>query len=204
MRKMFSRNEIIELIRKNPEAVLKALLGQDINVNGITSKGIANTGGLANIGDVAITGDLTAKSLKQSEANKVFEININSRAGVEFTKRYCKALLINNILYICASFTAKNISDSPITLSSLELQFDVDEDTGSKIICVDGSNVNDTETSNVNIGALTSYYGENFTNANPRKIIKLLRNKISFFTGAPTLQAGATEQFFARQYLILL
>ena len=32
----------------------------DINVEGITSKGIANTGGLANIGDVAISGDLSA------------------------------------------------------------------------------------------------------------------------------------------------
>ena len=59
MRRMYSENQIAEIVKKYPQAVVKALEGQDINVEGITSKGIANTGNIANIGDIATTGKIS-------------------------------------------------------------------------------------------------------------------------------------------------
>lgn len=46
------------LFTSNEQQVVADITDKDIQINGLTSKGIANTGGLANIGNVAITGDL--------------------------------------------------------------------------------------------------------------------------------------------------
>ena len=56
---MYSENQIKKIIEESAPAIIEALKGQDISINGLTSKGIANTGALGNIGDVAISGNLT-------------------------------------------------------------------------------------------------------------------------------------------------
>lgn len=93
----------------------------DINVEGITSKGIANTGGLANIGNVAISGELSVSgdttvgdlSLNENKVAKIFE-NIVDKDGhkrfvegdielpdnVPFTKEYGKWSLSGTHLLI--------------------------------------------------------------------------------------------------------
>lgn len=66
---MYSENQIAELIKKNPQAVVKALEEQDISVEGITSKGIANTGSIENTGDIEATGDISGSSLSVGTTN---------------------------------------------------------------------------------------------------------------------------------------
>lgn len=66
MRRMYSEKQIAELVKNNPQAVVKALEGQDINVEGITSKGIANTGNIANTGDIATIGKITGGEIVEN------------------------------------------------------------------------------------------------------------------------------------------
>ena len=81
MRRMYSETELRRLIRKY---AVEGLLGKDINVEGITSKGIANTGELANYGDVAISGDLDVQGEGKGKvtANELLE----RMSGYSFNK----------------------------------------------------------------------------------------------------------------------
>lgn len=66
MRRMYSENQIAEIVKKYPQAVVKALEGQDISVEGITSKGIANTGNIANTGDIGASGKITGGEIVEN------------------------------------------------------------------------------------------------------------------------------------------
>ena len=61
MRRMISQELQAYIEKLVKEGIAKQLEGKDINVEGITSKGIANTGAFANIGDVVVSGDITAQ-----------------------------------------------------------------------------------------------------------------------------------------------
>lgn len=94
MRRMYSVSELKTYIKKilaeSPNEVKEALLGQDIKVNGITSKGIANTGGFANIGDVAISGDLNVQGENKGNISATGKITggeiVENMSGYSFTK----------------------------------------------------------------------------------------------------------------------
>lgn len=64
--------------------VVESLKGKDINVNGITSKGIANTGNIANIGDIATTGKITGGEIIENMSGYSFEKGANDNYIYEF------------------------------------------------------------------------------------------------------------------------
>ena len=82
MRRMYSESELREFIRNHGADVVQSLVGKDISVEGITSKGIANTGAIANIGDVAITGDLSVSGSINGEENPSLKGNIRDYASM--------------------------------------------------------------------------------------------------------------------------
>lgn len=116
MRRMYSENQIKKIIEESPATVVEALKGQDISIEGLTSKGIANTGGLANIGNVAFSGgDFTSSSakifenIKDSQGHNRFvegEGNMQTRDGI--TPVYVKWSLSGSHLLLVTSGTARN------------------------------------------------------------------------------------------------
>ena len=61
MKRMYSNEELVQFLKENSETIVEALKNKDLSIAGLTSKGIANTGGFANIGDVAISGNLSVQ-----------------------------------------------------------------------------------------------------------------------------------------------
>ena len=134
MRKMFSKKQLEELIaivvENSPAEVVKALKGQDINVEGITSKGIANTGGFGNIGNVAISGELSVigdtkvfENIVDKDGHKRFiegDITFNEITGI--TKRYAKwSLSGSHLLIVAVGKVDINTALSNVNLSSIDL-----------------------------------------------------------------------------------
>ena len=176
MRRMYSESELRKLIQNSPAEIIEALKNQDVVV----------------------------KTIEQSVPNKEFDINFRQvPEGITMTKRYCKALVINNLLLICISCTATNTTEASISYPSPQLEIEVDEEVGDKIICVNGEKLSDSYTSDFIIGAITAFYGDNFTNNSSRKIDKVGKNKFRVFLAGTSVGAGATEQYFARQMLSL-
>ena len=66
MRRMFSENQIKDIVKESPSEVVEALKGQDISVEGITSKGIANTG------DIGATGKITGGEIIENMSGYSF------------------------------------------------------------------------------------------------------------------------------------
>ena len=95
MRRMYSKNQLEEQIKsvvsESSEEVISALVGQDISVEGITSKGIANTGGLGNIGNVAISGDLSVSG--QITGGEIIE----NMSGYSFTPNLVYGVTLNYV-----------------------------------------------------------------------------------------------------------
>lgn len=216
MRRMYSEKQILELVKKNPEAVVRALLGQDINVEGITSKGIANTGGLANIGDVTISGNLivqgegkgkiTAKILEQTEANKIYLLSNPSLSGRTLTEIYNKAIVINNMLYIFANFKVTNETESDISSSSVSFDIEVDNEVGDKIYCLNGEKLSDDYTSNQPICPFYSSNtsGNTFDTFSSRAISKVAKNVMRIYLLIPAMTPNAERLVSGRQFLCLL
>lgn len=122
MRRMYSEKQILELVKKNPEAVVKALLGQDINVNGITSKGIANTGNVGITGDLAVSGSINGEenpSLKPLYWHSITLKRIQSNE----LKFYFDFIILNN-------------DPTPFTLDTFRAW--LDEHPTAEVKCVQG------------------------------------------------------------------
>ena len=131
MRRMFSEKQIAEIVKNNPQAVVKALEGQDISVEGITSKGIANTGGLANIGDVAISGDLivqgegkgviTCKEVKEEYDTELIDLSekVNTLA-LKSNSLYAKVEVKHGlfILVVSGNAVSAGISGNALLLKN--------------------------------------------------------------------------------------
>ena len=194
MRRMYSQNQIKEMIKESPSEVVEALKGQDINVNGITSKGIATTG--------AITG----KSLDITNPAKSFNLVLsNIPEGLSINERFMKAHVSCGLLLIIASFTATNNTESSISFTSPQIDFEVDNATGDKIICANGDKLSDEMVgSEIIIANMISSYGSNFTMFNSRKITKVGKNQVRLFLSGASVGAGATEQYIGRQWLSLM
>lgn len=160
MRRMFSKLQLIALIIKTMgENIVNALLGKDINVEGITSKGIANTGGLANIGDVAISGDLvaqgegkgnisatgsiTGKTIFSTEAEYTQEFSVYGLPeGLSIASSSFKAFkVIHNVLYLIAALKVENNTENQISGGFLLYANNIPSEIGSKIFKVDGTNI---------------------------------------------------------------
>ena len=175
MRRMFSQKQIEEMISSNPEKVLEALQNQDLEV----------------------------KSISANSPVKEFELTIGSITGMTFEKRYAKAFVSGGILYIIASIVGTNNTEATITASSIDLTFEVDDEVGDKIICVNGEKLSAPYTSNVQICEILSSTGSNFNVVNSRKVDKTAQNKIRLYLAGGNVSAGATEQFIGRQWIAL-
>ena len=156
MRRMFSENQIKEMIKEEavqPEEVVGLLVGKDINVDGITSKGIANTGAIANIGNVAISGDLIvqgegkgkviAKTLEQTEANWSLPVSIPSITGFEGNGYYA-IKKINGEIHLIFAVAYKNTSGEAKNFTLSTYQVDVSSlptADREKIIDMSGKNL---------------------------------------------------------------
>ena len=158
---MFSKLQLVALIIATmAENIVNALLGKDISVEGITSKGIANTGGLANIGNVAISGDLdvsgenkgiiTANKLSQRIPNWEVDIKslLNTNIVKDSSKLYAKLCLVGNELSLIISgiFTAKEEANTYKAIISNKT-LDIPNEIASKIFRADGSTLDENPTS---------------------------------------------------------
>ena len=176
MRRMFSEKQIKRMVAEAPQEVLEALQNQDLKV----------------------------KTVEQSEPYKSFDTSfIAPPTGIEMTERYCKVIVVNNILYIIGSFTATNTTESSIAFPSPAFEFEVDDEVGSKIICVNGEKVSDTYTAEAQICSIIVSYDNNFTSSASRKIVKTGKNKIKVYFAGGSIAAAGTEQYHGRQWISL-
>ena len=147
MRRMYSESELRKFIQEHGVDVVASLLGKDISVEGITSKGIANTGGLANIGDVAISGDLIVQGEGKgniSASGKItggeivenmsgYSFNPQTKANITITPIFVSAAKNGNKLsqvYFGKLNRSGDVSNDFITLG----YFRVPKNVGSKIV----------------------------------------------------------------------
>lgn len=94
MRRMFSEKQIKGIVKESPSEVVEALKGQDISVEGITSKGIANTGNVGITGDLAVSGSINGEenpSVKPIYIHPITLVNGNGGTYMRAT-----VLLFNN------------------------------------------------------------------------------------------------------------
>lgn len=113
MKRMYSKKQILELVKSNPEAVIKALLGQDINVNGITSKGIANTGNIANTGDIANIGKITGGEILENMSGYGAKYADNTPGSSIYNPTYCSIVKTGNKLTLALAGTYTRPSENP-------------------------------------------------------------------------------------------
>lgn len=149
--------------------------------------------------------DVVVKTIKQTEYNKSFDIQYNSPfTGATMEKIYSKAIVINNILYLVSMLKITNDSESVQTISSMSGNVLLDDETASKIFCVDGESLNEPFTTNKNIADIRSAWGNNLTNQGSRKIDKSAKNQFTFFTGiTSSLAVGASDVIIARTFFVL-
>lgn len=148
---IFNKRQLENFIKKH---VVDGLVGKDINVNGITSKGIANTGAIGNIGNVTISGDLNvqgtgkgkvvANTLEQKIPN--WELDIKSMLNPNFFKDssnlYAKLVLLGNelSLVISGKFIAKEDAN-PYKGFIVNKVVDIPDSIASKIFRGDGTSL---------------------------------------------------------------
>ena len=233
MRRMFSEKQIKEMIAEeaSAEQIVAKLVGENINVNTITSNGIVNTGYLENNGDLIISGnldlqgegkgELIANTLRQRNPNWETPITLighNGGANYKAELTYGKCVLIGCTLYIVAIVKCENIGDSSIshpTPSFSNILFP--ENIAAKIYDLDGKNLTENPitancpiTSSVRGGTGNiSQWTEQFT-ALPSHNAKLDRASllntavIKSREGLPTLDAGETGYLLIGFELVII
>lgn len=154
MKRMYSKNELLLLIASAWPQIVGALKGHDIDVNGITSKGIANTGGFANIGDVAISGNLnvqgegkgviTANEVKEEYDTDLIDLSsyINN-TEIKSNTLYAKMKVKHGLLMIVLSgcFITNEIATAQNMVILSNIYSLVPEQIRSKIFRSDGTNI---------------------------------------------------------------
>lgn len=185
MRRMFSKKQIERLVAENPAVVVEALQNQDVSINGLTSKGIANTGGLANIGNVAISGELLIigdakifENITDSEGHKRFiEDNINIVETEGISKTYGKWSLSGTHLLIVLALQLSN----ELTLSDNQKLCDISlpEWVKSKLIPIVATTIS--------FGSFTAYANDFTTQSCPVRLQKISKNISIYKNGSLTL-----------------
>ena len=131
----------------------KVKINADVQVEGLTSKGIANTGNLANIGDVAVSGNGsftgTVSANKVNEEGDTELIDLSAYIPTENIKShtlYAKAYVRHGFLFIVCSgiFITKEISSAlNLTLFNNFLSA-LPDGIGEKIYRADGTKITQT------------------------------------------------------------
>ena len=210
---MYSLEQLQKFLQENGDAVVEALNNKDLSVAGFTSKGIANTGIFENIGDIAITGDITAQgegkgniignTIEQLLPNKEFPIVPYTLRNLTFTGSYCKALVVNNVLYLIMSFVLSNETAETITAGTCSFDVEVDDETAEKIICVNGETLNDDYSSDANITSITWSKGSGYDVIGSDLIKKVAKNKMRIHCYVASQNADASYPIEGRTFLLL-
>lgn len=135
------------------------ITGKDTTIDGLTSKGIANTGGFANIGDAVISGDLTvqgegkgnvrANTLYQTTPTYDIDLVLPTETNITFTPAYMKAVMLENKLNIVAIFSMEYTGN--VTQNKLFISMDIPEELASKIYDAKGVALNQSGTARMHI-----------------------------------------------------
>ena len=160
-------------------------------------------------------GHFTAKTLKQTHANAEFDFLdtlANLPSGLTYTKGYCKAQVIGNMMYVIFNYTLTNNTENQISaFNSLLNNIDVDEDIGSKIYNSNGENLNES-TDSYSICGLKYQYGvstvsleELISDGNAYLRSSSVHNRLVLTIRAnQALPAGASLKVSGRVFLSLL
>lgn len=102
----------------------KVKVNSDVQVEGLTSKGIANTGALANIGDVAVTGDGSfSGDVEVGSVKSINIIQLNQTAfdttKFEVVEATCEVINNRCHLYRIVFNILEDITDSGLTLTDI-------------------------------------------------------------------------------------
>lgn len=200
----------------------KVKVNGDFEADGITSKGIANTGALANIGDVAISGDLdasgdlTAGTLKPLAPNWSIDLSdvvLSVPSGFSATNIFSRLQVIGGELEIIFTFSITNEGEASATPANVQLgTFSLPNEIAEKIIDVKGNPLNVSVPSLVAIAGAralnTPYPPESATTfAGQYGALSLSHAGTQLFIacyGLQTIGAGGTHTYSARIQLTLL
>lgn len=157
MKRMYSKNELLLLIASAWPQIVGALKGHDIEVDGITSKGIANTGSFGNIGDgvfsgnlyvqedvgggedgnLDVEGEITANTIKQASANSSVDFASITPStlteNLQYIPKYCRLEEINGVLHLVWNFAIKNETENNIQINWLRLNMTLPTEIADKI-----------------------------------------------------------------------
>lgn len=141
MRRMYSENQIKKLAKFVAQNDLSDV---DLNVASINAKGMVITGTGAITGDLAVGGAITSKTLKQSEANYLyeFEITLNDTENFEQVgEQYCRIEEVNGEIHIIGAAMFKNIDTANAHSFRLNTYFrkTLPPELASKIYGMNGS-----------------------------------------------------------------
>lgn len=159
-------------------------INADVEVEGLTSKGIANTGALANIGDGSFTGALTGKTIEQSEANysAVIAAFPTITGGVS-SAIFCRVQQLNKSLHIIFVGSITNNGESPISFySTSEVVITLPEGIADKLYDLNGDKVSESSPSEAVISGTMAWASKDKT----RSMTNYLNNMIMFITNKAT------------------
>ena len=134
-----------------------------------------------------------------------FNIQYNSPfVGATLEPIYSKAVVINKILYLVSILKITNDTETTQSVSSVSGNVLLDDETASKIFCIDGESLNETYTTDKIITDIRSAWGSNLASQGSRKINKSAKNQLTFFTGiSSSLTAGSSDVIVARTWFLL-
>lgn len=150
--------------------------------------------------------DLKPKTLEQQEPNSSFDVSVaQNTSGLTFTPRYCKALVINNVLYIVMSYVLENETAASIGASNIQFEIQFDAKTGSNIICTNGKSLNDPDAETEQVCSFRIAYGTTFSSQVNTYMFRSGLNKLAFWiSSGAAIAAGASSQYEGRVFLALL
>lgn len=172
---VYNSTDISELGDITPEEIVSALLGQDVVV----------------------------KTLNQTQPNKSFNITPGGLYWFTHIAIYERAFILNNMLYIILSYTISN-NDAETHGSEYALfNIEVDEETGNKIYCTDGTKLNTEGGNGKLISGFPAYRGAALSNYNGGDIRKAGKNILQVSIATQSINAGASTSFEGRNFISL-
>lgn len=198
MRRMYTEKQLTKLVKavveNSSNEVVEALIGQDIS--------IANA---SITGDLAVHGNLVAGTLIQQSPNYIGEIVVRQNTlGLTYTERYCKCVQFGNVLYVVVSFKLQNETEEATSSGQILFRIKVGATNGQKIYTINGQPLSDETAGSATVCNFELKRGSTLTTAINSYMFRGNTESLDFYVQVPALNAGASEQFEGRQFLILL
>ena len=215
MRRMYTENQLVKVVEDN---AVKGIKNKDIQVAGITSAGIANTGGLGNIGNVVVSGDITAQGegkgvikanvIEQVAPTWQMDLSINEEylttLGFSLISKYYKLVQFGNILYLVCSLCVQNDTEGAVTVNwdNLASQngVSIPQDIGDRIYDKNGKKLTENSTADI-----IRYLGANGTSNSPAYMSHSNVNTINVkSSGTNSISAGSRGTYDCRTFIVLV